>query len=196
MLGILVCGLMGLLKATVHQDTCTSCTSCSSSSHPSTLPLCQEATQWPTKPNSVQPTHSPERRGITETNGPNPATSKEDQIWKQRSHETGRACREEGGFECASGDPQASTATSTVKAPREPMRQEQAEQTPWVALGRLFLTLDSASFLKEFLGKLKDQALNLQSLSYSRTKYAALNCNSPLAPHLNMSRFFPDPHNP
>ena len=53
MLGILVCGLMGLLKATVHQDTCTSGTSCFSSSHPSTLALCQEATQWPTKPNSV-----------------------------------------------------------------------------------------------------------------------------------------------
>ena len=73
------------------------------------------------------------------------------------------------------------------------MRQKQAEQPPWVALGRLFITLDSASFLKESLGRLKDQALNLQSLSYSRTKYAALNYNSPLAPHLNVSRVFQTP---
>lgn len=167
---------------------------------PAVIPLpCPSVRKPPSDP--LSPTlcspRTPLRGGaITETNGPNPATSKEDQIWRQRSHETGCACREEGGFECASGDPHASTATSTIKAPREPMWQEQAEQPPWVALGRLFPTLDSASFLKEFLGKLKDQALNLQSLSYSRTKYATLNCNSPLAPHLNVSMFFPDPHNP
>lgn len=105
--------------------------SCSSSSHTLILPLCQEATQSPTEPNSLQASHWEEGHYSDEWTQP--------QHHPKKNRPEGKGALSQDAHAGRQAVLKVDQDTLTHPLPPAPSKQKGAEQFPWVALDRLLI---------------------------------------------------------